>query len=258
MKEGTMKRTILVLFLLTNITLVAQSKEFYPGSQYDPSVPTLEAVIGHDWGAEITSPADVERYILALAEKSSVVQASSFGTSWEGRKLSYLTISSEQNLGRLEQIQEGIQMVLPDALEAGVKLAIEPLHPMYAADRSAITTMTQANDMVKAIDSDSLGVAVDVFHLWWDPALENEIKRCGAMHKLFAFHVCDWNVPLEDMLNDRGLMGDGCIDLGQIRGWMEQAGFTGFHEVEVFSDKYWAMDQVDYLEKIKHAYLHYT
>lgn len=157
-----------------------------------------------------------------------------------------------------DQIREGIQKILPVAKSAGIKLAIEPLHPMYAADRSAITTMAQANDMIETINEASLGVAVDVFHLWWDPDLEEEISRSGKSGSLFAFHVCDWNVPLMDMLNDRGLMGDGCINLKQIRGWVEEAGFQGYREVEVFSDKYWSMDQMEYLEKIKHAYLNYT
>ena len=157
-----------------------------------------------------------------------------------------------------EQIRDGIQEILPHAERAGIKLAIEPLHPMYTADRSAITTICQANDMAGEISSDYLGVAVDVFHLWWDPALQNEIMRCGRMDKLFAFHVCDWNVTLKDMLNDRGLMGDGCINLNEIRGWMEEAGFKGYREVEVFSDTYWAMDQLEYLDKIKNAYLNFT
>jgi sugar phosphate isomerase/epimerase len=157
-----------------------------------------------------------------------------------------------------EQIKDGILKIIPYAREAGVKLAIEPLHPMYAADRSAITTMAQANDLVEQINERILGVAVDLFHLWWDPALEQEIKRCGSEDKLFAFHVCDWNVPLADMLNDRGLMGDGCINVKQIRAWVEEAGFTGYTEVEVFSDKYWAMDQMEYLDKIKDAYLNHT
>lgn len=157
-----------------------------------------------------------------------------------------------------EQIRDGIEKIIPYAKNAGVKLAIEPLHPMYAADRSAITSMVQANALVELINDPSLGVAVDVFHLWWDPDLESEIKRCGQKGNLFAFHVCDWNVPLKDMLNDRGLMGDGCIDVKQIRGWVEEAGFNGYIEVEVFSDKYWAMDQMEYLEKIKSAYLNHT
>jgi len=162
-----------------------------------------------------------------------------------------------QELSR-DQIREGIARILPEARKAGIKLAIEPLHPMYAADRSAITTMAQANNMVEQINDRCLGVAVDVFHLWWDPDLKQELFRCGQAESLFAFHVCDWNVPLKDMLNDRGLMGDGCINLKQIRSWMEEAGFDGYREVEVFSDSYWAMDQQAYLEKIKHAYLNFT
>lgn len=154
-----------------------------------------------------------------------------------------------------EQIAEGIMKILPAAKSAGVKLAIEPLHPMYAGDRSAINTIRQANDMAGMINSDFVGVAVDVYHLWWDPDLQSGIKRCGEQNKLFAFHVCDWNVPTTDFLNDRGLMGDGCINVPEIRSWVEDAGFRGFIEVEIFSDKYWATDQKAYLEKIKHAYL---
>ena len=157
-----------------------------------------------------------------------------------------------------EQIAEGILKILPAAKSAGIKLAIEPLHPMYAGDRSAINTIRQANDMAEMINSDHVGVAVDVYHLWWDPDLQAGIQRCGANNHLFAFHVCDWNVPTTDFLNDRGLMGDGCINVPEIRSWVEAAGFNGYNEVEIFSDKYWAMDQKSYLEKIKHAYLSKT
>lgn len=157
-----------------------------------------------------------------------------------------------------DQIKEGILKVLPEAKSAGVKLAIEPLHPMYAGDRSAINTLAQANDVAEEINSDFVGVAVDVYHLWWDDKLEAEIKRCGKNNNLLAFHVCDWNVPTTDFLNDRGLMGDGCIDVPQIRSWVEETGFTGYNEVEIFSDKYWAIDQNQYLEKIKNAYLNHT
>ena len=154
-----------------------------------------------------------------------------------------------------EQIAEGIMQLLPVAQSAGVKLAIEPLHPMYAGDRSAINTLNQANDMAEMINSDHVGIAVDVYHLWWDDTLQNEIKRCALNDHLLAFHVCDWNIPTTDFLNDRGLMGDGCINIPEIRGWVEDAGFKGFNEVEIFSDKYWATDQKAYLEKIKQAYL---
>lgn len=157
-----------------------------------------------------------------------------------------------------DQIKEGIIKILPRAKAAGVKLAIEPLHPMYAGDRSAINTLAQANDMAEEINSEFAGVAVDVYHLWWDNNLQQEIKRCGKNGNLLAFHVCDWNVPTTDFLNDRGLMGDGCINVKQIRGWVEETGFSGYNEVEIFSDKYWAINQKHYLEKIKNSYLKNT
>ena len=154
-----------------------------------------------------------------------------------------------------DQIRAGIEAVLPHAQANNVKLAIEPLHPMYADDRSAISTLGQANDMAEAIGSPFVGVAVDVYHLWWDPALEAEIKRCGAGGHLLAYHVCDWKTPTEDLLLDRGLPGEGCIDLRLIRSWVEATGFDGFCEVEVFSKKHWATDQGEFLGKITRSFL---
>lgn len=162
------------------------------------------------------------------------------------------------------QIADGIAAVLDRAKEAGVKLGIEPLHPMYADSRSAINTVAQANDVCEAIGSPLVGVVVDVYHVWWDPDLKSQLRRCGRPSfpgdtgRVFAFHACDWRTPTEDMLNDRGLMGEGCIDVRGIRGWVEQNGFGGFVEVEVFSNRYWTMDQGEFLEKIKEAYLRHT
>ena len=153
-----------------------------------------------------------------------------------------------------KQIHDGIATVLPDAAAAGIKLAIEPLHPMYADTRSAINTLSQANDMAEELDSQYVGVAVDVYHLWWDPNLELEIKRCGKNGNLMAFHICDWNVPTKDFLLDRGLMGEGCIPIKKIRGWVEETGFNGFNEVEIFSTSYWKEDQGEFLKKIIKAY----
>ncbi|HLU90242.1 MAG TPA: sugar phosphate isomerase/epimerase family protein, partial [Cyclobacteriaceae bacterium] len=147
------------------------------------------------------------------------------------------------------QIQAGIETVLPYAIDAGVKLAIEPLHPMYADTRSAVNTMGQANDMAEAIGSDHVGVAADVYHIWWDPDLRKELNRCGKNGNLYAFHICDWMSPTVDFLNDRGLMGEGCIPIRAIRGWAEEAGFTGFNEVEIFSDRLWATDQKEFLDR---------
>lgn len=155
-----------------------------------------------------------------------------------------------------KQIQDGIEKILPAAQEAGVKLSIEPLHPMYADTRSAINTIAQAMNIVDAIDSKHLGITADVFHLWWDPNLETDLARAGK--SIFSFHVCDWRTPMRDMLNDRGLMGEGCINIPRIRGWVEQAGFTGPIEVEIFSDEYWATDQINYIQQIKEAYLNHV
>jgi sugar phosphate isomerase/epimerase len=156
------------------------------------------------------------------------------------------------------QIQHAITLLIPDAQKAGVKLAIEPLHPMYAGDKSAIVSLGQANDICEAIDSPWVGIAIDVYHLWWNDQLENEISRCGKNNNIFAFHICDWRVPTLDFLTDRGLMGEGCIPIKQIRSWVEEAGFEGYNEVEVFSERLWAQDQKLYLEDIKKAYLNYT
>lgn len=157
-----------------------------------------------------------------------------------------------------EQIKNGIESILPAARKLNVKLAIEPLHPMYADSRSAITSLKQANQMAEYFNDDFLGIAVDVYHLWFDEELESQVRRCGNHGNLYAYHICDWNVPTTDMLQDRGLMGEGCIPLKQIRGWVEESGFSGFHEVEIFSAKFWKEDQDLFLEKIVQAYLHHS
>jgi sugar phosphate isomerase/epimerase len=156
-----------------------------------------------------------------------------------------------------KQIADGIAAILPLAEEYGIRLAIEPLHPMYADDRSAINTMASANAVCDLIDHPLVGIAADVYHIWWDPDLEQQIRLTGEKDRLFAFHICDWMTPTADLLNDRGLMGEGCIDLRSIRAMVEATGFTGFNEVEIFSDRWWAKDQDQFLDRIKHAYMHH-
>jgi len=138
-------------------------------------------------------------------------------------------------------VQDGIGAILDHAKSVQMPLAIEPLHPMYAADRACINTLEHALDVCDALDpgrSGALGVAVDAYHVWWDPKLAGQIRRAGR-ERLLAFHVCDWLVPTRDLLNDRGMMGDGVIDLPQMRGWVEDAGFAGYSEVEIFSAEDW-------------------
>jgi sugar phosphate isomerase/epimerase len=153
------------------------------------------------------------------------------------------------------QIADGIAAILAHAATVQVKLAIEPLHPMYADERSAVNTMSQARAICGQLKSPWLGVAVDVYHTWWDDRLEAEVAASGREGTLFAFHICDWRTPTVDLLDDRGLMGEGCIPIRTIRGWVEAAGFTGFHEVEIFSRRLRARDPAQYLEDIKAAYL---
>lgn len=156
------------------------------------------------------------------------------------------------------QIAAGIAACLPHAAASGVRLGIEPLHPMYADDRSAVNTLRQANDLCALLASPFLGVVVDVYHLWWDPELQAEIARCGQNNWLFAYHISDWITPTTDLLNDRGLMGSGCIPLRQIRSWVAEAGFKGFNEVEIFSNTGWALDPDEWLARIIRAYLDFA
>ncbi|WFU50414.1 sugar phosphate isomerase/epimerase family protein [Sinorhizobium terangae] len=135
-------------------------------------------------------------------------------------------------------VEDGIATVLRHARAASVPLAIEPLHPMYAADRACVNTLGQALDMCEALGP-GVGVAIDVYHVWWDPDLANQIARAGEMKAILAHHICDWLVPTKDMLTDRGMMGDGVIDLKGIRRRIEAAGFYGAQEVEIFSAENW-------------------
>ena len=152
------------------------------------------------------------------------------------------------------QIEDSIAELLSHAAHANVKLAIEPLHPMYADTRSAVTTLTEANNIAESLASPFVGVAIDVYHVWWDSRLFTEIKRCAQNENLLAFHVCDWRSPTRDMLNDRTIMGQGCINIPEIRKAVDEAGFNGFIEVEIFSTEYWNMDQDVFLKDIVNAY----
>ena len=139
--------------------------------------------------------------------------------------------------------------LLPEARRAGVKLAIEPLHPMLAGDRSPLNTMEQANRMCEAL-GEGLGIVLDVYHSWWDSDLENQIRLAGAS-RLMGFHVCDWLVPTRDLFQDRGMMGDGVIDIAAIRKWVDQTGYAGAIEVEIFSARDWWKRDPDEVVRIE-------
>jgi sugar phosphate isomerase/epimerase len=143
--------------------------------------------------------------------------------------------------GARAMVRDGLAATLDHARAAGVPVAVEPLHPLYCADRACINTLEQALDLCDELDasrSGEIGVLVDTYHVWWDPRLRGQIERAGAK-RLLGFHLSDWLVPTRDLLRDRGMMGDGVIDIPQIRVWMEAAGYRGMNEVEILSANNW-------------------
>lgn len=155
--------------------------------------------------------------------------------------------SPEENL---TQIEEGIRAIIPAAEAANVKLAIEPLHPMYAGDRSAVASLRDANILAQKISHPLVGIAVDTFHVWWETDLDLQIATCAANNHLFAFHICEFKPDFDHPLLDRGLPGEGVNATPRILEMVRKHGFTGLTEVEIFSRKYWAMNQHEFLQKI--------
>jgi sugar phosphate isomerase/epimerase len=141
------------------------------------------------------------------------------------------------------QVREACALLLEYGRAEGVRIALEPLHPVYAADRSCLSLLSEALDLCEAIEGDVpepwLGTCIDIYHVWWDPNLVRDIARAGAGRRIFGFHVCDWLVPTEHPLNDRGMMGDGVIDIPAIRSMIEEAGYAGLVEAEIFSAENW-------------------
>jgi sugar phosphate isomerase/epimerase len=155
-----------------------------------------------------------------------------------------------------EYVQESIGKLLPFAADHGIKLGIEPMHPMYAADRSVVVSLAQANRMVHQLNQPNLGVVVDVFHVWWDPEVYNQIQ--AASGTILGFHISDWLVPLPDILMGRGMMGDGVIELRRLRTAVEAAGYHGPIEVEIFNQAIWDQPGEATLKLMKERYLQHV
>ena len=153
-------------------------------------------------------------------------------------------------------VLDGLLEVLPDAEKAGVVLGIEPLHPMYAAERSVVVTLKQANDIADRLRSPSAGVVVDAYHVWWDPEILNEIER--ARGKIVGFHVSDWPVPLPGILMGRAMMGEGVIELRQLRQAVDKTGYDGPIEVEIFNEDVWKSADDRLVERIQHCFVEYV
>lgn len=158
-----------------------------------------------------------------------------------------------------KMVFDGIAAIIPYAQERGVKLGIEPLHPVYAADRNVIVTLGQANDFALQLNRQfpqyqtPVGVVIDVFHVWWDPAVYGEIVRAAG--HIFGFHVCDWITPLPDVLKARGMMGDGWIENRKLREAVDEAGYTGPIECEIFNQVLWDTPGGEVLKLMKARFL---
>ena len=155
--------------------------------------------------------------------------------------------------GARAMVAEGVAAIAPFAADGGVRLGIEPLHPMFAGERSVIVTLAEALNLAARFPSEQVGVVVDAYHVWWDPDLYRQIARAGD--RIAGFHVNDWLVPLPDPLMGRGMMGDGVIELRKLRTAVELAGYSGPIEVEIFNRALWDMPGDVVLELMKRRYL---
>lgn len=183
------------------------------------------------------------------ANRRAIDDAALLGASCFVMVVGGLPEGSKDIAAARHQVAEASALLAEHGRRVNVKIALEPLHPVYAADRSCLSLLSEALDICDAIEGKStdpwLGTLVDVYHLWWDPNLRRDIARAGAAGRIFGFHVCDWLVPTNDVLNDRGMMGDGVIDVRMIRGLVEDADYRGPVEVEIFSAANWWMRPMD-------------
>lgn len=177
------------------------------------------------------------------ANRRAIDDAATLGSACFVMVVGGLPDGSKDIAGARRQVADASHLLLEHGRAANVRIALEPLHPVYAADRSCLSLLSEALDICDAIEGDVsdawLGTLIDVYHLWWDPNLRRDVIRAGKSGRILGFHACDWLVPTHDVLNDRGMMGDGVIDVPMIRGLVEDAGYMGQVEVEIFSAENW-------------------
>lgn len=195
-------------------------------------------VSGYCRGGMFPAPDAAGRQAAIDDNKRAIDEAAALGAECLVLVVGGLPKGSRDIAAARQMVADGIAAILPHARANKMPIAIEPLHPMYAGDRACVNTLGQALDMAEQLGAD-VGVAIDTYHVWWDPELEAQIERAGKAKRIFAYHVCDWLVPTRDLLLDRGMMGDGVIDLPRIGGWIDKAGYRGLTEVEIFSAQDW-------------------
>lgn len=194
-------------------------------------------------GGFLTAIDPGERAAALADNRRAVDEAATLGTEVLVLVSGGLPAGSKDLHGARERIADALAELGPYAEDHGVKLAIEPLHPMYASDRCVVSTLTQALDLAERFPAHQVGVTVDTYHIWWDDTAPEQIARAGAGGRIHTFQLADWTTPLpEGVLNGRGQIGDGAIDMREWKGYVEAAGYTGPIEVELFNDGLWARD----------------
>lgn len=194
-------------------------------------------------GGFLTASDPAERSAALADNRRAVDEAAALGTDTLVLVSGGLPPGSRDLRGARERIADALAELGPYAGEHGVKLAIEPLHPMYAADRCVVSTLAQALDLAERFPAHQVGVAVDTYHVWWDDQAPAQIARAGAQGRIHTFQLADWTTPLpEGVLNGRGQIGDGAVDMREWKGYVEAAGYTGPIEVELFNDTLWTRD----------------
>lgn len=191
--------------------------------------------------------------------RRAVDEAATLGTDTLVLVSGGLPAGSKDLHGARERIADALSVLGPYAEEHGVKLAIEPLHPMYASDRCVVSTLTQALDLAERFPAQQVGVTVDTYHIWWDDNAPAQIARAGAGGRIHTFQLADWTTPLpEGVLNGRGQIGDGAIDMREWQRYVEAAGYTGAIEVELFNDTLWARDGREVLAETAERFVAHT
>lgn len=201
-------------------------------------------------GGFLTAIEPAERARALDDNRRAVDEAAALGTDTLVLVSGGLPAGSKDLRGARERIADALGELGPYAQGNGVRLAIEPLHPMYAADRCVVSTLAQALDLAERFPAHQVGVTVDTYHIWWDDDAPAQIARAGAADRIHTFQLADWTTPLpEGVLNGRGQIGDGSIDMREWKGYVEAAGYTGPIEVELFNDGLWARDGREVLEE---------
>ncbi|MGW3566368.1 sugar phosphate isomerase/epimerase family protein [Streptomyces sp. NPDC000941] len=206
-------------------------------------------------GGFFTAIDPAERAAALADNRAAIDEAATLGTDTLILVSGGLPSGSRDLFAARERIADALAELAPYAAERGVRLAIEPLHPMYASDRCVVSTLAQALDLAERFPADQVGVVVDTYHLWWDDTVADQIARAGAGGRIASFQLADWITPLpEGVLLGRGQLGDGAVDFRWFRERVDATGFDGPIEVEIFNPALWARDGAEVLAEVADRY----